>query len=56
MDMFDKKLIEYKEHFNEGFPTQMVRGLDENEIIELIDKSIASNTPYEVPLQDGVNY
>lgn len=43
----DDKLEKYAEQFAENFPLFMVRNLNEDEIIKIIDDCIESGKPYE---------
>ena len=52
----EEKLNQYAEHFGENFPIFIVRHLDENEVVKIIDECISNNKPYEVDSQDDVFY
>lgn len=52
----ESKLQEYRDKFDEQFPLMMVRGIDDAEIIKLIDGCIESGEPYEPDFEDGVDY
>lgn len=53
--MLLEKIDEYNARFEEGFPFYQLRGLSEQEMIELIDKCLERDTPYVVE-DDGLIY
>ena len=52
----ESKLQEYKDKFGEQFPLMMVMGMDDSEIIKLIDGCIESGEPYAPDFEGGVCY
>ena len=51
---YERKLEDYEDFFNEPFPLAEVMGLDEEEIIDLIDKALEAEEPYES--EEGLIY
>lgn len=56
MDKLDKLLDKYSEQFEENFPLMMCRTMDEDEIIQIIEKCIETDEPYEPELNMDANY
>lgn len=52
----NEKLMKYSEQFGENFPMFIVRNMEENEIIKIIDDCLKTNTPYELNIEDGDDY
>ena len=52
----EKVLAEYRKKFNENFLFFVGMELSAEEIIELAQKAIDTNTPYEPEIEDGVIY
>ena len=50
------KLEDYEEMFKEPFPLMLVRGLEDSEIIKLIDDCLESGKSYEPDFEEGVLY
>lgn len=50
----NKKLDEYRKRFNEQFPLMLVMGMDDEDIIEIIDKCLESGEPYDPDISDEV--
>lgn len=48
-------LTQYVEKFGDNFPLFCIRGMDEDEIIKLVQKSLDDNKPVEVKYLDGVD-
>lgn len=45
--MLQSLLDDYVEMFNENFPTFMVVGMDEEEIVKIIEKCLKDKEPYK---------
>lgn len=56
MDKLDKSLEEYQDHFEENFPMMLCRTMEEEEIIEIIEKCLKNDEPYEPELNEEANY
>lgn len=56
MDKLDKLLDQYQEQFGENFPMMLCRTMDDEEIIEIIEKCFEDNKPYEPELNEEANY
>ena len=56
MDKLDKLLDEYQEHFEENFPMMLCRTMDDEEIIEIIEKCLENDEPYEPELENDAYY
>ena len=56
MNKLDKLLDEYQEHFEENFPLMLCRTMEEEEIIETIEKCLENDEPYEPELNEDANY
>ena len=54
--MFDKMLDEYQERFEENFPLMLCRHMEEDEIIEVIQKCLDDDEPYDPELDPDANY
>lgn len=54
--MFDKMLDEYQERFEENFPLMLCRHMEEDEIIEIIQKCLDDDEPYDPELDPDANY
>lgn len=52
MSKLDDKLDEYVKKFNDSFPIMMMLGASDDKIIDLIDKAIKENKPYEITDDD----
>jgi hypothetical protein len=52
----EEKLNQYAEHFGENFPIFIARGLEEDEIIKIIDECIENDKPYEVESDNDSDY
>lgn len=52
----ESKLQEYMDRFGEQFPLMMVQGMEDSEIIKLVDGCLESGEPYEPDYEDGVLY
>ena len=52
----EKLLNEYKEKFNDNFPIFLCRSMEEEEIIEIMQKCIDEGKPYEPELEEEANY
>ena len=50
----DKWLFEYVDTFDENFPTHMMMGKSEEEIIDIIKQCIKDGKPYEVKEDDNI--
>ena len=48
-------LTQYVEKFGDNFPLFCIRGLGEDEIILMLQKSLDENKPVEVKYLDGVD-
>lgn len=44
----DKLLIKYVDQFGENFPLFTFRGVDEKEIIKLIETALKENKPFKI--------
>lgn len=53
MSKLDDKLDEYVKKFNDSFPIMMMLGASDDKIIDLIDKAIKENKPYEITDDDS---
>ena len=51
---YESKLEDNEDFFGEAFPLAEVMGLDEKEIVELIDKALEEEKPYES--EEGLIY
>lgn len=49
----EQKLEEYADRFDENFPLFIVRNMDEDEIIKVIDECLEKGEPYEVKDYDS---
>lgn len=56
MKMLDELLNRYTEQFDDNFPIFAVRGMDEDEIIKIVQKCLDENKPYDHEYLDGVDY
>ena len=56
MSKFKKLLLKYSEKFNEGFPIFMVMGMSDDDIIEILEDSIANDRKYNPEVIEGVIY
>jgi len=56
MIMLEELLNKYAEQFGDSFPIFAVRGLDEDEIIKIVQSSLDENKQYEPEYLDGVDY
>ena len=54
--MFDKMLDKYQERFEENFPLMLCRHMEEDEIIEIIQKCLDDDEPYDPELDPDANY
>lgn len=54
-DMFDL-LWEYREKFEENFPTYMFMGVANEKVIGIIEKSIKNDTPYKTEYDEEKVY
>ena len=54
--MIKKLLNEYAEKFDDNFPLMLVTHMDEDEIIELIEKCIKEEKPLELEVEEDVDY
>lgn len=52
----EKALEQYQEHFEENFPIMLCRTMEEDEIINIIEKCIENDEPYEPKLNKEANY
>ena len=52
----DELLNKYIEKFDANFPLFMFKGVDDQEIINIIEKCINENKPYETEIEKGVLY
>jgi 2-oxo-4-hydroxy-4-carboxy--5-ureidoimidazoline (OHCU) decarboxylase len=56
MLMLEELLNKYAEQFGDNFPIFAVKGMDEDEIIKLIQSSLDEDKQYEPEYLDGVDY
>ena len=56
MNKLDKLIDEYQDHFEENFPLILCRTMEDIEIIEIIEKSLENDEPYEPKLNKEANY
>lgn len=56
MDKLDKLLDEYQDHFEENFPLMLCRTMEDEEIIEIIEKCLENDEPYDPKLKKDANY
>ena len=56
MDELDRLLDDYQEHFEENFPMMLCRTMEDEEIIEIIEKCLENDEPYEPELEDDACY
>lgn len=56
MDVLDKMLDEYQEHFEENFPLMLCRTMDDEEIIKIIGKCLENDEPYNPKLNKEAYY
>lgn len=56
MDEMDILLDQYRNRFKENFPLMLCRHMDDEEIIELLQKHIESGKPYAPELDPDANY
>lgn len=56
MDKLDRLLEEYQDHFEENFPLMLCRTMEDEEIIEIIEKCLEDDEPYEPELNEEANY
>ncbi len=56
MIMLENLLNRYAEQFGDNFPIFYVRGMAEDEIIKLVQKSLDKNKPYEPEYLDDADY
>ena len=54
--MFDKLIDEYQERFEENFPLMLCRHMEEDEIIEIIQKCLDDDEPYDPELDPEASY
>lgn len=52
----DAQLNRYTEQFDDNFPIFAVRGMDEDEIIKIVQKCLDENKPFITDCPDGVDY
>lgn len=52
----NKKLDEYRAKFGEQFPLMLVQGMEDREIIKIIDECLESGKPYEPDLDSDTVY
>lgn len=52
----ESKLQEYKDKFGEQFPLMMVRGMDDKDVVKLINDCLESEKPYEPDFNEGDVY
>jgi hypothetical protein len=56
MDKLEKLLLEYVDKFDENFPTFLVMGMSDDEMIKHLEESIKTNKPYEPEIIEGAIY
>lgn len=49
----DKLIDKYMDTFEMNFPRTMVKHLDTDEIIKIVENCLETNTPYEPEITDG---
>lgn len=52
----EKLLEEYVDKFNENFPIFLLKGIDEDEIMEMIKKCIDEDKPCEIEVDENDDY
>ena len=56
MTRLEKLIYTYCDHFHENFPLMLCRGMSEDELCAIIEKSIEQNRPYTPPTMDDADY
>ena len=56
MNKLKKLLLEYVDMFNENFPTFMVMGASDEDLIKLLENSLKTGKKYEPEIIDGAIY
>jgi len=56
MIKIDELLLKYVDKFNENFPTFLVLGIEDKDLIKLLEKSIKTEKKYEPKIIEDVLY